>query len=93
MGQKFFDMHESSRLNMSFKCSGAFNIIYIMRTNGKDGGIWRSATVTWSGHIFTVMPALLYHHWRSCKQLCKADGRAGSSPVTDGKSSAMTQDG
>lgn len=33
MGQKFFDMHESSRLNMSFKCSGAFNIIYIMRTN------------------------------------------------------------
>lgn len=31
MGQKFFDMHESSRLNMSFKCSGAFNIIYIMR--------------------------------------------------------------
>ncbi|ECS7936424.1 hypothetical protein D5G51_14005 [Salmonella enterica subsp. enterica serovar Mbandaka] len=36
MGQKFFDMHESSRLNMSFKCSGAFNIIYIMRT--KDAG-------------------------------------------------------
>lgn len=33
MGQKFFDMHESSRLNMSFKCSGVFNIIYIMRTN------------------------------------------------------------
>ncbi len=33
MGQKFFDIHESSRLNMSFKCSGAFNIIYIMRTN------------------------------------------------------------
>lgn len=32
-GQKFFDMHESSRLNMSFKCSGEFNIIYIMRTN------------------------------------------------------------
>lgn len=31
MGQKFFDMHESSRLNMSFKCSGTFNIIYIMR--------------------------------------------------------------
>lgn len=31
MGQKFFDMHESSRLNMSFKCSGEFNIIYIMR--------------------------------------------------------------
>lgn len=27
-----FGMHESSRLNMSFKCSGAFNIIYIMRT-------------------------------------------------------------
>lgn len=25
-GQKFFDMHESSRLNMSFKCSGAFNL-------------------------------------------------------------------
>ncbi|EAS3693278.1 hypothetical protein D5677_04035 [Salmonella enterica] len=43
MGQKFFDMHESSRLNMSFKCSGAFNIIYIMRTNGKDGGIWRES--------------------------------------------------
>ncbi|EAO3022072.1 hypothetical protein E3A64_21330 [Salmonella enterica] len=40
MGQKFFGMHESSRLNMSFKCSGAFNIIYIMRTiimeNGKQ---------------------------------------------------------
>ncbi|HEB7435383.1 TPA: hypothetical protein R0667_000212 [Salmonella enterica subsp. enterica serovar Havana] len=33
MGQKFFDMHESSRLNMSFKCSGSFNIIYIMRTS------------------------------------------------------------
>ncbi|EJA36483.1 hypothetical protein SEEN202_01759 [Salmonella enterica subsp. enterica serovar Newport str. CVM 35202] len=33
MGQKFFDMQESSRLNMSFNCSGAFNIIYIMRTN------------------------------------------------------------
>lgn len=32
MGQKFFGMHESSRLNMSFNCSGAFNIIYIMRT-------------------------------------------------------------
>ncbi|EAM8426117.1 hypothetical protein ZN06_02280 [Salmonella enterica] len=45
MGQKFFDMQESSRLNMSFNCSGAFNIIYIMRTNGKDGGIWRSAAV------------------------------------------------
>lgn len=26
MGQKFFDMHESSRLNMSFKCSGEFNL-------------------------------------------------------------------
>ncbi|EAQ9949504.1 hypothetical protein EAP37_10510 [Salmonella enterica] len=35
MGQKFFDMHESSRLNMSFKCSGAFNIIYIMRTSAQ----------------------------------------------------------
>ncbi|WP_217495641.1 hypothetical protein, partial [Salmonella enterica] len=33
MGQKFFDIHESSRFNMSFKCSGEFNIIYIMRTN------------------------------------------------------------
>lgn len=43
MGQKFFDMHESSRLNMSFKCSGAFNIIYIMRTNGKDSRIWRES--------------------------------------------------
>lgn len=32
MGQKFFDMHESSGLNMSCKCSGSFNIIYIMRT-------------------------------------------------------------
>ncbi|EAS9244352.1 hypothetical protein EI639_01440 [Salmonella enterica] len=30
---KFFDIHESSRFNMSFKCSGEFNIIYIMRTN------------------------------------------------------------
>lgn len=29
MGQKLFGMHESSHLNMSFKCSGAFNIIYI----------------------------------------------------------------
>lgn len=28
-----FDMHESSRLNMSFKCPGTFNIIYIMRIN------------------------------------------------------------
>ncbi|EBS3634766.1 hypothetical protein DPD62_00915 [Salmonella enterica subsp. enterica serovar Apapa] len=35
MGQKFFGMHESSRLNMSFKCSGAFNIIYIMRTSAQ----------------------------------------------------------
>lgn len=33
MGQKFFDMQESSRLNMSFNCSGAFNIIHIMRIN------------------------------------------------------------
>ncbi|EDP2190352.1 hypothetical protein GAL49_00555 [Salmonella enterica subsp. enterica serovar Enteritidis] len=40
MGQKFFDIHESSRFNMSFKCSGEFNIIYIMRTNGKDGRNW-----------------------------------------------------
>ncbi|EBY2666429.1 hypothetical protein DVF23_06535 [Salmonella enterica subsp. enterica serovar Teko] len=38
MGQKFFDMHESSRLNMSFKCSGAFNIIYIMRTSAPVRG-------------------------------------------------------
>lgn len=37
MGQKFFDMHESSRLNMSFKCSGVFNIIYIMRTIIAEG--------------------------------------------------------
>lgn len=37
MGQKFFDMHESSRLNMSFKCSGEFNIIYIMRTKIAEG--------------------------------------------------------
>lgn len=37
MGQKFFGMHESSRLNMSFKCSGAFNIIYIMRTKIAEG--------------------------------------------------------
>ncbi|ORG53912.1 hypothetical protein B5Z81_22445 [Salmonella enterica subsp. enterica serovar Typhimurium] len=43
MGQKFFDIHESSRFNMSFKCSGEFNIIYIMRTNGKDGRIWRES--------------------------------------------------
>lgn len=28
MGQKFFDMHESSRLNMSFKCSGEFNLCW-----------------------------------------------------------------
>lgn len=39
MGQKFFGMHESSRLNMSFKCSGAFNIIYIMRTIIAEGEI------------------------------------------------------
>lgn len=32
-----FDMHESSRLNMSFKCSGAFNIIYIMRIRIAEG--------------------------------------------------------
>ncbi|WP_229705482.1 hypothetical protein, partial [Yersinia enterocolitica] len=69
------------------------NESYIMRTNSKDSGIWRSAVILWSGHIFTAMAALLYHHWRSCKQLCKADGRAGSSPVPGGKSSAMTQDG
>ncbi|EAP1246057.1 hypothetical protein D5430_11020 [Salmonella enterica] len=41
IGQKFFDMHESSRLNMSFKCSGAFNIIYIMRTNVESDRIRR----------------------------------------------------
>ncbi|EBU9349471.1 hypothetical protein DMU95_15420 [Salmonella enterica subsp. enterica serovar Angoda] len=38
MGQKFFDIHESSRLNMSFNCSGAFNIIYIMRTMMMENG-------------------------------------------------------
>ncbi|EAS4840996.1 hypothetical protein B6A88_03660 [Salmonella enterica] len=38
MGQKFFDMQESSRLNMSFNCSGAFNIIYIMRTMMMENG-------------------------------------------------------
>lgn len=38
MGQKFFGMHESSRLNMSFKCSGSFNIIYIMRTMMMENG-------------------------------------------------------
>ncbi|CGK01829.1 Uncharacterised protein [Salmonella enterica subsp. enterica serovar Typhi] len=38
MGQKFFDMHESSRLNMSFNCSGAFNIIYIMRFMKMENG-------------------------------------------------------
>ncbi len=27
IGQKIFDIHESSRSNMSFKCSGEFNII------------------------------------------------------------------
>ncbi|EEK3276702.1 hypothetical protein G9008_000717 [Salmonella enterica] len=37
MDQKFFDMQESSRLNMSFNCSGAFNIIYIMRTIIAEG--------------------------------------------------------
>lgn len=52
MGQKFFDMHESSRLNMSFKCSGAFNIIYIMRTNDKDGGNWRSRCCHWPVSLF-----------------------------------------
>ncbi|EBK4546455.1 hypothetical protein DMU05_04310 [Salmonella enterica] len=45
MGQKFFDMHESSRLNMSFKCSGAFNIIYIMRTNIESDRIQRFTVV------------------------------------------------
>ncbi|EBW7489621.1 hypothetical protein DQE22_04755 [Salmonella enterica subsp. enterica serovar Enteritidis] len=38
MGQKFFDMQESSRLNMSFNCPGAFNIIYIMRTMMMENG-------------------------------------------------------
>ncbi len=37
MGQKFFDIHESSRFNMSFKYSGEFNIIYIMRTIIAEG--------------------------------------------------------
>lgn len=32
-GSNLWAMHESSRFNMSFKCSGEFNIIYIMRTN------------------------------------------------------------
>lgn len=31
-------MHESSRFNMSFKCSGEFNIIYIMRTIMTEDG-------------------------------------------------------
>ncbi|ECG4086665.1 hypothetical protein EZV96_20925 [Salmonella enterica subsp. enterica serovar Panama] len=35
--RRVFDMHESSRLNMSFKCSGAFNIIYIMRIRIAEG--------------------------------------------------------
>ncbi|CGT65065.1 Uncharacterised protein [Salmonella enterica subsp. enterica serovar Typhi] len=38
MGQKFFDMHESSRLNMSFNCSGAFNIIFVMRSMMMENG-------------------------------------------------------
>ncbi|HHR9067853.1 TPA: hypothetical protein ACTADN_001889 [Salmonella enterica subsp. enterica serovar Birkenhead] len=38
MGQKFFDIHESSRFNMSFKYSGEFNIIYIMRTSAPVRG-------------------------------------------------------
>ncbi|EAN2280685.1 hypothetical protein D6F94_01425 [Salmonella enterica] len=45
MGQKFFDMQESSRLNMSFNCSGAFNIIYIMRTNIESDRIQRFTVV------------------------------------------------
>ncbi len=28
MGKKFFDIHESSSFNMTFKCSGQFTIIY-----------------------------------------------------------------
>ncbi len=35
--RSLFGMHESSRLNMSFKCSGAFNIIYIMRIRIAEG--------------------------------------------------------
>ncbi|EAS1759816.1 hypothetical protein OY11_18320 [Salmonella enterica] len=45
MGQKFFDMHESSRLNMTFNCFGAFNIIYIMRTNIESDRIQRFTVV------------------------------------------------
>ncbi|EAB7573828.1 hypothetical protein DUC08_01855 [Salmonella enterica subsp. enterica] len=37
MGQKFFDIHESSRFNMSFKCSGEFNITSVMRTIMAEG--------------------------------------------------------
>ncbi|EBJ4554310.1 hypothetical protein DVC81_02360 [Salmonella enterica] len=66
MGQKFFDMHESSRLNMSFNCSGAFNIIYIMRTNSKDGRIWRESltlAVNWLLLIHeNQTPLLQCHH-------------------------------
>lgn len=60
MGQKFFDMHESSRLNMSFKCSGAFNIINVMRiriAEGENFGCyitldkgWRVINAGFSGH-------------------------------------------
>lgn len=55
MGQKFFDMHESSRLNMSFKCPGTFNIIYIMRTKAynNDGKRLRRINAT---VILTVCP-------------------------------------
>ncbi|EAB1970707.1 hypothetical protein DUF74_19970 [Salmonella enterica] len=55
MGQKFFDMQESSRLNMSFNCSGAFNIIYIMRTNGKDGKIWRESLTLGVNWLLSTM--------------------------------------
>ncbi|EAN2234605.1 hypothetical protein D9848_20470 [Salmonella enterica] len=54
MGQKFFDMQESSRLNMSFNCSGAFNIIYIMRTSAQV-----SQKSTGSPGHFLVIPGHL----------------------------------
>lgn len=72
---------------------GLFNIIYIMRTNREDGGIWRSAVVL--GLVISL---------RLC-QLCSIItdavvsnyAKRMAAPVLHqfrgGKSSAMTQDG
>lgn len=62
IGQKFFDIHESSRFNMSFKCSGEFNIIYIMRTMLLQGPDWNLLAYETHGKVIDARRGLRIHH-------------------------------